>query len=92
MVWLKIQNRLTLDGISLLYRKFIMLSRDPTVHSQLSPMSQSYHLAQSALQHCYLTYADGDLTLDEYLVLKQAVRSVLLRSIVPNYIAPKREP
>ena len=53
-------------------------------------MSQSYSLAQSALQHCYLTYVDGDLTLDEYLVLKQAVRSVLLRSIVPNPVVPNR--
>ena len=91
MVWLEILIRLRLDSIYLLYRKFIMLSRNSTVSSQLNPMSQSYHLAQSALQHCYLTYVDGDLTLDEYLVLKQAARSVLFRSIVPKQIAPNRE-
>ena len=44
-------------------------------------MSPSYRSAQLALQHCYLTYVDGDLSLDEYLVLKQTVWSVLFRSI-----------
>ena len=69
----------------------MMMSRDSTVSSQLNPMSQSYRLAQSALQHCYLTYVDGDLTLDEYLVLKQAVRSVLFRSIVPDHVVPNHK-
>ena len=69
----------------------MMLSHDPTVHSQSSPTSQAYCLAQSALQHCYLTYVDGDLTLDEYLVLKQAVRSVLFRAIAPNHVVPNHK-
>ena len=36
-------------------------------------------MAQSALQHCYQTYADGDLTFDEYVVLEDVVLSVLSR-------------
>jgi hypothetical protein len=81
VVWLKILIRLMLGRIYLLCREFMVMSQAPTVPSQSNPMSQSYLLAESALQHCYLTYVDGDLTLDEYLVLKQAVWSVMFRSI-----------
>ena len=72
-----------LGNIHLLYRELIVMSKASAVSSGC--MSRSYLLAQSALQHCYLTYMDGDLTLDEYLVLKQAVWSVMFRSNVPNY-------
>ena len=88
VVWLEILTRLRLDSVSLLHRKLAVLSRNSTVPSQLSPMSQAYPLAQLALQHCYSTYLDGDLTLEEYLVLKQAVQSVLFRSLAPNHLAP----
>ena len=81
VVWLEILIRLTLGRIYFLCREFMIMTQASTVPSQSNPMSQSYVLAQSALQHCYLTYVDGDLTLDEYLVLKQTVWSVMFRSI-----------
>jgi hypothetical protein len=40
---------------------------------------QPYQIAQSALQHCYLTYIKGDLTFEEYAVLKETVLSVVSR-------------
>ncbi len=79
VVWLKILIWLMLGSIYLLNRELIVMSQASTVSFQ--SMSHSYRLAQSALQHCYLTYMDGDLTLDEYLVLKQTVWSVMFRSI-----------
>jgi hypothetical protein len=43
------------------------------------PSTHTYELAQSALQHCYLTYSTGGLTLEEYRVLEETVLSVLSR-------------